>query len=202
MDDVARTLDTYEKDAGAYVEKYLSMSALERYGEAFLDALDGERVLDLGCGPGADAMAFAKRGYDVVGLDATASFLWTAREHLADETATQSVDTAFVRGDMRTLPFASGSVDGIWGSGSFHHVPRAEAPDTVAELRRVLRDGGRLFLSVKREPTGSEVADRHFEFYEAAAFRSLLESGGLEPTTVETNGPWVSVVALFGTAVQ
>jgi len=59
----------------------------------------------------------------------------------------------------------------------------------------VLRDGGCLFLSVKREPTGSEVADRQFEFYEAATFRELLAGGGFEPTTVEANGPWVSVVA-------
>lgn len=195
MDEVARTLDTYEGDAEAYVEKYLSMSALELYGEAFLDALDGERVLDLGCGPGVDTAVLANRGFDVVGLDVTPSFLRTARERLADAAAGQSVDTVFVRGDMRSLPLASDTFDGIWGSGSFHHVPRAAAPATVDELRRVLRAGGHVFLSVKREPTGSEVADRHFEYYDAAAFRELLESGGFEPTTVETSGPWVSVVA-------
>jgi len=62
MDEVERTLATYEGNAEAYAEKYLSESGLEAYGGPFLDALRGERVLDLGCGPGVDAAAFAGRG--------------------------------------------------------------------------------------------------------------------------------------------
>ena len=195
MDKVERTLATYEGDAAAYAEKYLSESGLVEYGGPFLDRLDGGRVLDLGCGPGVDAAVFARRGFDVVGLDITESFLRRARDYLADATPDQQATTSFVRGDMRSPPFTDGSFDGIWASGSFHHVPRAEAPDTAAALARLLRDGGHAYVSVKRGPTGSEVADRHFEFYEPGEFRSLLTEAGFDVLTVGTIEQWMDAIA-------
>ena len=195
MDEVERTLATYEGNAEAYAEKYLSESGLEAYGGPFLDRLDGGRVLDLGCGPGVDAAVFAQLGVDVVGLDVTPSFLRRAREHFVEVTADCQARASFVRGDMRSLPFEADSFDGIWASGSFHHVPRAEAPDTAAALARLLRDGGCAYISVKREPTGSEVADRHFEFYEPEAFRALLADAGFDVEIVEATGPWIGAIA-------
>ena len=199
MDEVERTLATYEGNAEAYAEKYLSESGLEAYGGPFLDRLDGGRVLDLGCGPGVDAAVFAQLGVDVVGLDVTPSFLRRAREHFVEVTADVAADrqarASFVRGDMRSLPFEADSFDGIWVSGSFHHVPREQAPDTAAALARLLRDGGCAYISVKREPTGSEVADRHFEFYEPEAFRALLADAGFDVEIVEATGPWIGAIA-------
>jgi len=199
MDEVERTLATYEGDAAAYAEKYLSESGLEAYGGPFLDRLDGGRVLDLGCGPGVDAAVFARRGFDVVGFDVTPSFLRRAREHFvevtADVTADRQAEASFVRDDMRSPPFVADSFDGIWASGSFHHVPREEAPATAAELARVLRDGGCAYISVKREPTGSKVADRHFEFYEPDAFERLLADAGFDVEIIETTGPWIGAIA-------
>jgi len=194
MDEVERTLATYEGDAAAYAEKYLSESGVAEYGGPFLDYLDGGRVLDLGCGPGIDAAGFARRGLDVVGLDITESFLRRAREHFVEVTADCQARASFVRGDMRSLPFEADSFDGIWASGSFHHVPREQAPATAAELARVLREDGCAYISVKREPTGSEVADRHFEFYEPGEFRALLADAGFDVEIVETLGVRVGAV--------
>ena len=156
-------------------------------------------MLDLGCGPGVDAAVFARRGFDVVGFDVTPSFLRRAREHFVEVAADVAADcqarASFVRGDMRSLPFEADSFDGIWVSGSFHHVPREQAPDTAAALQRLLRDGGCAYISVKREPTGSEVADRHFEFYEPEAFRALLADAGFNVEIVEATGPWIGAIA-------
>ena len=199
MDEVERMLVTYEGNAETYAEKYLSESGLEAYGGPFLDRLDGGRVLDLGCGPGVDTAVFARRGFDVVGFDVTPSFLRRAREHFvevtADVTADRQAEASFVRGDMRSPPFVADSFDGIWASGSFHHVPREEAPATAAELARVLREDGCAYISVKREPTGSEVADRHFEFYEPGEFRALLADAGFDVEIIETTGPWIGAIA-------
>ena len=195
MDEVERTLATYEGDAAAYAEKYLAESGLAEYGGPFLDRLEGGRVLDLGCGPGVDTALFAQRGFDVVGFDVTGSFLRRARDHLADVTADRQAEASFVRGDMRSPPFVADSFDGIWASGSFHHVPREEAPATAAELARVLREDGCTYISVKREPTGSEVADRHFEFYEPDAFERLLADAGFDVEIIETTGPWIGAIA-------
>ncbi len=58
----------------------------------------GDRVLDVGCGPGRHAHALATRGIEVVGVDISQRFVDIATEH-APPGAT------FVRGDARNLPF-------------------------------------------------------------------------------------------------
>ena len=49
-----------------------------------------------------------------------------------------------VRGDSERLPFESGSFDIVTCANSFHHYPRQDR--AVAEMRRVLRPGGRLMI--------------------------------------------------------
>lgn len=120
MDEIRQTHEKYDGDRDAFIEKYLAESGVREYGDAFVDALDGGRVLDLGCGPGVDTTILVEDGFDVVGFDITRPFLDAARDRLADVTGEQTGQSAFVRGDMRTLPFESDSFDGIWASGSFH----------------------------------------------------------------------------------
>ncbi|UTF54243.1 class I SAM-dependent methyltransferase [Natronosalvus rutilus] len=190
-DHVARTLQTYESDADAYVEKYRTESVLAQYGEAFLEALenaDGKRVLDVGCGPGVDSAAFEARGYDAIGLDLTESFL---------QAATKDVPSAsFLRGDMRALPVATDAVDGLWACASFLHVPRTDAPATLHEFRRVLDADGVLYLSVKRPDLAArDESNRYFEPYQPRAVRDLLEAAGFERVTVTELDGWVSALA-------
>ena len=71
--------------------------------DALVDVLDlvpGDRVLDVGCGPGRDSHELARRGYEVVGLDVSETFLALARRD-APRGAT------FVHGDARTMSFDS-----------------------------------------------------------------------------------------------
>jgi|GEM_PF-505066 len=188
MDEVRRTLDAYESGADAYVEKYLGESIAERYGDAFLAELDGDQLLDVGCGPGPDLETFAGRDYDATGLDLTPSFLRAARDRVPG--------AALARGDMRRLPFEAESFDGVWSSASLLHVPRADAVPTLREFRRVLRRDGVAFVSVKRgETPGSDPNGRHFEYYRERELRELLADAGLDPVRIETERNWVSTVA-------
>ncbi|ELY84643.1 class I SAM-dependent methyltransferase [Natrinema altunense] len=188
MDEVSRTLEEYESDADAYVRKYCAESVAAQYGEPFFDALAGDRLLDVGCGPGSDLSTFESAGYDTVGLDLTSAFLQAACER--EPTA------SLVRGDMRDLPFDDAAFDGLWSSASFLHVPRSDAIATLREFRRVLRPDGIAFLLIKRAPTtAGESRDRHFEYYRADAIRSIVEDVRFEPLLVETEENWVSVLA-------
>ncbi len=63
----------------------------------------GDRVLDLACGHGRMANRLAERGAEVIGLDATASFLDLARLD-AEE---RCVSVEYVQGDMRHIPWSS-----------------------------------------------------------------------------------------------
>lgn len=185
MDDVVRTVEAYESAADRYTEKYRSLSGADQYGQRFLDAIGGGRVLDIGCGPGSDLPVLADVADEVIGLDITASFLRAANERELGP---------LVRGDMRRLPVRSGCVDGIWSSASFLHVPRADASATLREFARVLKYGGVAFCSVKRRQNGSPDG-RHFTYYQPAEFRSMVVDAGFDVAQQRTTDYWVSILA-------
>jgi SAM-dependent methyltransferase len=104
------------------------------------DLFKGRRVLDVGCGNGYVLSRFAAAGAEVVGVDITrkAIELCEARFRLAGLTG------KFQIADAESLPFADASFDCVTSMGVLHHVPDTEA--AVAEIRRVLKPGGRLIV--------------------------------------------------------
>jgi len=103
------------------------------------------RVIDIGCGHGRHALALARSGVDVVGLDFSVALLNRAR-HLAAELHTQ---VRWVRGDMRRLPFraeCSNAAILLDAFGFFDSEAEHEA--VLREAGRVLTTGGRLVLKV------------------------------------------------------
>jgi SAM-dependent methyltransferase len=95
--------------------------------------LAGQRLLDLGCGPGYYTAALRARGADVVPLD-----------NSADELGEHPPEGALLA-DARSLPFADGSVDGVVCSNLLEHTP--DAPAVLREIERVLRPGGWAYVS-------------------------------------------------------
>jgi len=103
-----------------------------------------ERVLDVGCGAGGAASAFASvLGPGVVtGCDRDPRLLAMAGRRAADAGLRGHV--RWLAGRVDALPVDAGSVDLVWASGVVHHLPdQQEAIDTLAGL---LRPGGRLAL--------------------------------------------------------
>lgn len=196
--DVSETAAVYAAETERFVEKYCDRSLVPRYGDAFRDALPTRpsrpaRILDVGCGPGVDTAAFAEAGLDVVGLDITAPFLRTARR--------EAPAASFLRGDMRRLPFTAGSIDGLWSSASFLHLPRSAAPDTLAAFARVLADDGALLLSVMaREPRGVGAAElpdgRRFTFWQKDALLDHLHDAGFRTNLLSEEPEWHAVLAV------
>ncbi|MFE0389680.1 class I SAM-dependent methyltransferase [Streptomyces bungoensis] len=100
----------------------------------------GRRILDAGCGSGPLSAALRDRGAVVTGIDASAAMLALARRRLGD-------DVALHEGDLRDrLPFADGAFDDVVASLVLHYLE--DWGPALAELRRVLRPGGRLIASV------------------------------------------------------
>lgn len=102
---------------------------------------EGERVLDIGCGTGNAALAAARAGADVTGLDRSQRLLSVAAERADAE----RLDVSFVLGDAQELPFEDASFDVV--VSVFGIVFAADAERAFAEMVRVLRAGGRALLS-------------------------------------------------------
>ena len=91
-------------------------------------------VLDLACGSGRHSIALTREGYMIVGLDASRRLLRLAKQH--------SRDIAMVLGDIRFLPFKTGTFNAAMSvDTSFGYLP-SEADDKVslAEVRRTIHD--------------------------------------------------------------
>ncbi|WP_433217283.1 class I SAM-dependent methyltransferase [Microtetraspora malaysiensis] len=100
----------------------------------------GRRILDAGCGSGPLSAALRDRGAVVTGIDASAGMLALARRRLGADAALHMVDL------RDPLPFADGAFDDVVASLVLHYLE--DWGPTLAELRRVLRPGGRLIASV------------------------------------------------------
>jgi ubiquinone/menaquinone biosynthesis C-methylase UbiE len=99
-------------------------------------------VLDVGCGTGVFAArirAAAPRSR-VWGLDLVSAMLSQGRARWRSDPE----HIAAVQGDSERLPFPAGAFDVVTCANSFHHYPHQDR--AVAEMYRVLKPGGRLFL--------------------------------------------------------
>lgn len=193
------TRATYETVAERYRKRNGDRSTVEDLVSRFLAAVEGTtdgraRVLDAGCGPGWESARFGAAGHDTVGIDLARAFLEIAREERGE--------ASFARMDMRRLGFPAATFDGVWACASVLHVPRADAPATLAEFRRVLRPKGVLSLSVKHgEGTDEGDAyaddDRTFVRYRPGELEDLLSAAGFAVETVGTDDPgeWVRAEA-------
>lgn len=100
----------------------------------------GRRVLDAGCGSGPLSAALRDKGAVVTGFDASPAMVELARRRLGEDAALGVAELG------RPLPYGDGEFDDVVASLVLHYLRDWTAP--LAELRRVLRPGGRLLLSV------------------------------------------------------
>jgi SAM-dependent methyltransferase len=102
----------------------------------------GGRVLDAGCGGGGMPLSLAEHADEVVGIDPIDRF-GDAGVRLARERGVRNL--RFLQADGMKLPFTAGSFDLVLSHAVIEHV--ADAPLYLHECRRVLRPGGRVYLS-------------------------------------------------------
>ncbi len=101
----------------------------------------GNRVLDLGCGPGALAVPLAREGRFVIAYDLSPRMVAEARRLIG---ATER--GGFCVGDVASLPFASAAFDAVVTTGVLEYVP--DVTRALGEIVRVLRPGGTLVATV------------------------------------------------------
>ena len=153
-----------------HAPEYAAINDDRSFAEPLLDALASHLpragiVADLGCGPGWETEALARRGLRAVGVDVTPDFLaFAARAHPA---------AGYVRGDFLALPFPGGALDGAWACSSLVHLSWARIDAALREIRRVLRPGGAFFASMQAGliegelPSATFPGERfHYAYYE------------------------------------
>jgi SAM-dependent methyltransferase len=153
----------------------------------------GDRVLDLGAGDGAFAADLTAAGCAVVAVDVAQEALRRARERVP------GLDARLAPEDG-PLPLDEDAVDVVWAGEVLEHV--ADVTGLLAEVRRVLRWGGRLVLTTPYHGRASVAAlalrgrlDAHLDpradhlrFFTAATLRGVLADAGFAEVDLHAVG--------------
>ena len=192
----SRTLAHYNERADAFREGTHDHDVSQNI-DALLRHIEGSppfEILDFGCGPGRDLQRFVALGHRPVGLDGAKRFVEMARAAAGCEVWQQS----FL--DLR-LP--ADRFDGIFANTSLFHVPSAELPRVLRELRASLRPRGVLFSS---NPRGANEEGwngaRYGAYHDLERWRRYLSEAGyaeLEhyfrpPGVPREQQPWLASV--------
>jgi SAM-dependent methyltransferase len=182
----AQTIDTYNAHAHTYDQE--TQDFWDKFPSAFLDTFAEHaqfQVLDVGSGPGRDALLLDSKGLEVICVDASRAMVDLCIER----------GLTAIEGDLLALPFPDHSFDGVWSYTSFLHLPRHELGRALAEAHRVLRINGVLGLGMiegdteeYRENMG-EGAVRLFTYVTQPEIESLLSLAGFTVFFVETITP-------------
>ena len=148
-----------------------------------VDVPTGGRVLDLPCGPGRHSVAFADRGFDVTGVDATSAYLDEARTRAAE--ASVADHTEFVEGDMREFTRPDEFDLAVNLFTSFGYFPDRTDDERVARhFHDSLRDDGALVMDLaSKETLAAKFRPRNWDDFE--------DGYVLEERTVTDDWSWM-----------
>jgi ubiquinone/menaquinone biosynthesis C-methylase UbiE len=132
----------------------------------------GERLLDIGTGAGAFALALAPLVREAVGVDIVPALLAEARKRAP-------ANVELIEADATALPFPSASFDLVTTARTLHHVARPEV--VLAEADRVLRPGGTMLVVDQLAPVDPMAAFElnRFERARDPSTTRLLSDGDL-----------------------
>ena len=159
----SRCARTYTQGFGAMVGEAVDVMLDE------VALRDGDKVLDVGTGPGLVAAAAAERGAHVIGIDFSDAMLEEARRRCPR--------LEFQKADAEALPFEDASFNAVVGNFVLHHLGRPER--FLCEAFRVLREGGRLAFTVWADLSKLEAFGLFFAAVEEHAGSAKLPHGPL-----------------------
>jgi SAM-dependent methyltransferase len=149
-----KTLQFYSSHAQAYAEREIT----SRYARLtrFLGLLaPAAKILELGCGAGADTAAMLARGFDVRPTDGSATMAAVASQRLG-----RTVGTLLFH-DLDEVE----AYDAIWANACLLHVPRDQLADVLALIWRALKPGGVFYASYKEgDVDGRDTLDRYYNY--------------------------------------
>ncbi|MGC2661662.1 MAG: methyltransferase domain-containing protein [Bryobacteraceae bacterium] len=182
--------DKVDWDAELYEARHGFVAEM---GASLVDLLDphpGERILDLGCGPGQLTSAIAERGASVIGVDSSPAMIGQARQNFPN--------LSFVLEDAAAMQFEQ-PFDAVFSNAALHWMLNAEAVGRA--IGRVLRRGGRFVAELGGKGnikiiiaaiedtvaryTGGQVPATQTYFPALGEYAALLEACALEVRTAQ-----------------
>lgn len=177
---------TAENETSLVNAYYARPAILDLAGE-----VDGRRILDAGCGAGAVSAALRDRGATVAGFDRSTKMVELARQRLGDDADLRVADIA------SPLPYPDAAFDDVIAALVLHYLEDWTAP--LAELRRVLKPGGRLIVVVNH-PIIFKVARREADYFAISKWSEEYDFNGQKAVLTYWHRPLHAMTDAFTAA--
>lgn len=172
-------------DSASHQDREVLSSVAEMCGD-----LRGKTLLDVATGTGHTGLFLAPLAWEVVGLDLTREMLELARKAATER---QITNVSWVRGNVACLPFPEGCFEVVCCRRAPHHFPDLDL--ALAEMARVLKNGGRLVIDDRSVPDDQEIDETmnlldklhdpsHVREYGTRVWLDALRRAGLTPGRV------------------
>lgn len=139
----------------------------------FANPIKGSRILDVATGTGEQALAFARKGYDVVGIDLSEDMLRVAKRK-------KRVGNAkFELADATSLPFEDGSFEVTCISFALHDMPSTIREKALKEMVRVTKPKGMVLIvdyGLPRGKIGRFLIYHIVKLYEGPYYARFIKS--------------------------
>lgn len=170
----------YNAIAHLYDENYGAMDSYKPFIDVFMDLLDGNRVVELGCGSGAVADYMTQNGCSVVAVDFSHALLNIARSRYP------YID--FIEADICDY-IPPVKYDGLFTKDVLFHLPPKDLERVVKNFKNILRDNGRFCIvmdlpNTEGEQYFEEELDSRYQVYynyvSPEKIKQILERAGLQ----------------------
>jgi SAM-dependent methyltransferase len=138
---VAGTIAYYDQNASSFASQTADVDLTPLYDRFLRHVVPGGRILDAGCGVGRDALAFSRRGHEVVAFDGSEEMVRLTRERVGSR-----IPVHLMR--FEEVAWYS-EFDGVWSCASLLHVPLASFAGVANRIVDALRPGGAWHMSFK-----------------------------------------------------
>lgn len=181
-----QTIDTYNKLAKEYDDE--TVDFWERFPRTFLNKfveLSGNKIANVGSGPGRDGLLLKEAEKEVICVDAS--------EVMVDLSSKRGLQSFLA--DFDNLPFKNASFDGAWSYTALLHIPKKSISVPLNEISRILKPSGIFALGLiegdveeYKESSGVDMP-RWFSFYQKDEVENLCKKHGFEVIYFETFKP-------------
>ncbi len=145
------------------------------------DVSTGDRVVDVGCGPGSAVREAARRGARVTGVEPAPVMLRLAR------TFTRDAGIEWVEGTAEKTPLPDGSATVLWSLATVHHWK--DVGLGLNEAYRVLAPKGRLLAIERRsQPGATGLASHGWTQQQAESFAAQCRTAGFTDVAIGQHG--------------
>lgn len=157
------TIDYYNINADSFVNQTIDVDFKETQ-DRFLNYINGNKILDFGCGSGRDTKYFLDNGYDVTAIDGSEELCKKASEYTGIE-----VKHMYFQNLQEHEIY-----DGIWACSSILHLNRTELKDVFTRMQEALRSDGIIYTSFKYGNFEGERNGRYFIGFTFETFITFL----------------------------